>query len=217
MIKKFIFPLLLVCAVCFCACSKDGGKTAGEDSAQISTKPESMAYINTLLDTTLKIKFFINDYMIKNNAWPETLKVLDYPGMTFISSQTFLPDGSQKELITGVLEDDKIYVRYEPTSFGKKGSPMLSVTHSKEFSKDMASIQWVNDVLSCVAYGTSAFSNEACKTLKKTVDHSNPLRNYYTLDDAVSQEHKMDILAQVDDMLTEVTLKKARNPKKTKK
>lgn len=214
MFKKFTVPLIAVCVLFFAACSKSGQENA---DTKATVAAGDTAYINNLFDTALKIKFFINDYMIKKNAWPDTLKVLAYPGMTFTATKTFDAQGKEKELITGILQEDKIYVRYEPTSFGKASNPMLSLSYTKDPSNDKASIQWINGVMSCAAYATSAEANAACKVLKSVPDHSNPLKNYYTVDDALTQEHKQAILAEVDDMLTDVAVQQAKISKRKRK
>ncbi len=219
MIRKLALPLLIALTVCVCACAQKS-ETAEEGAAPASSedafKPQSMEYINTLLDTALKLKFYINDYESKNNNLPETLKDLNYPAMTFVTHKITSPDGTERELISGSFDQENIYVRYEPTSFGKQGNPMLALTYGKDFSKDTASIQWANGVISCVAYGTSGFANATCKTFKKNPDNKNPLRNYYNLDNVITPEHKKALLSEVEEMISsaEFAAKLKKNRKK---
>lgn len=219
MIKKIAFPFIIALTVFICACSQKSDTTENDAAAPAQAeafKPQNMEYINTLLDTALKLKFYINDYESKNNGLPETLKNLNYPGMTFVTHRVPLPDGMERELVSGSFDQENIYVRYEPTSFGKKGNPMLALTYGKDFSKDTASIQWANGIISCVAYGTSDFANATCKTFKKNPDNTNPLRNYYNLDNVISPDHKKALLADVEEMISsaEFAAKLKKNRKK---
>ncbi len=215
MIKKIALPLIIALTVWVSACSQKS-EAAPSDSSSDAFKPQNMQYINTLLDTTLKLKFYINDYEAKHNNLPETLKDLNYPAMTFVTHKITSPDGTERELVSGSFDQENIYVRYEPTSFGKKGNPMLALSYGKDFSKDTASIQWANGVISCVAYGTSGFANETCKTFKKNPDNKNPLRNYYNLDEAISPDHKKALLSEVEEMISsaEFAAKLKKNRKK---
>ena len=218
MTRKLALPLLFALTVFICACAQ---KSETQEDAAVAAspadafKPQSMDYINTLLDTTLKLKFYVNDYESKNNKLPETLRDLNYPGMTFVTHKVTNPDGTERELVSGSFDQENIYVRYEPTSFGKRGNPMLALSYGKDFSKDTASIQWANGIISCVAYGTSGFANATCKTFKNNPDNKNPLRNYYNLDDVISPEHKKNILSDVEEMISSAEfaakLKKNRN------
>lgn len=219
MIKKIALPLIVSLALFITACAKKNEpaeNSAPSSSSEDAFKPQSMEYINTLLDTTLKLKFYINDYESKHNTLPETLKDLNYPAMTFVTHKVNSPDGTERELVSGSFDQENIYVRYEPTSFGKKGNPMLALSYGKDFSKDTASIQWANGIISCVAYGTSGFANETCKTFKKTPDNKNPLRNYYNLDDVISPDHKKALLSEVEEMISsaEFAAKLKKNRKK---
>ena len=142
MIRKLALPLLFVFAIFVCACAQkdnsatDGAATSSEDAF----RQQNMEYINTLLDTALKLKFYINDYESKHNALPETLQDLNYPSMTFTTHKINTPDGNQRDLVTGSFDQENIYVRYEPTSFGKKGNPMLAVTYGNNVTDTASKI-----------------------------------------------------------------------------
>lgn len=227
MIKKLAIPFFLGLFLISAACSKPATENVVAEDETISAEsvvlpidpldsipsvpaPKDSSYIKGMLDTALKLKYYIIDYYAINRKFPENLKILNYPGLTFVSTNIALPDGKKKELITGYLKDENIYVRYEPTSFGKQENPMLSLSASREFSKDRANIQWINDVLSCVAYATSTIGNETCKQLKDSADTSNPLRTYYILDDMISEE-------KIDEISKEAKAMMSANQKTSKK
>jgi len=200
MTKKFAIPLLLTAALCLCACAKKNADNKTK-TAEAVISAEDIRYVDGLLDNALRLKFLIMDYIMNNKVPPQNLDILNYPGISFMASEIARPDGSKKELVTGYIEKDKVYVRYEPTSFGKKGFPMLSVSPEKGISTTKASVQWANNVLTCVAPVDSTEANAACKRFKSKPDSSNPIMNYYNLDDVIPQEHKQQILAEVEQFI----------------